>query len=99
MICHNCGQDSAYIDETSETYGEGDKLVVIEHIPVINCRNCSEEFFTAETTHALDELIDYLQLNPAARVYEQPVRVASFQGNPAATQVYNHPVTADSGGR
>ena len=78
--------------QTTEAYGEGDKLVVIEHIPVISCRNCGDEFFTAETMHRLDQLINYLQLNPASRANERTVKVASFQagGIPmlAATDIF-----------
>lgn len=77
MICSNCGKDSAYIHETTKAYGKGDRLVVIEDVPVERCHNCGVELLTLETMQRLDKLKAYLR-SDASRANERPVKVASF---------------------
>ncbi len=86
MICKNCGQEGAYIHKTTEAYGTGDRLVVIEDIPVISCRNCGVDLLSADTLDHLHMLMTYLRSNPASRANERSVKVASFQESPLAVQ-------------
>ncbi len=49
MICDICGKEDARIRRVSRSYGKGDNLLVIEHIPVVSCPHCGESYITAET--------------------------------------------------
>lgn len=84
MICKNCGREGAYIDETTMAYGSGDRLVVIENVPVISCDSCGVDLLDASTLDRLHELRSYLRSNPASCASERPVKVASFQESPVA---------------
>lgn len=86
MICSNCGKDAAYIRETTQAFGKGDKLVVIEGVPVERCHNCDTELLANDTAHKLDQLIQFLRANPASRANERTVKVACFQESPAPAQ-------------
>jgi YgiT-type zinc finger domain-containing protein len=54
--CEPCGQDSAHIRRVPQTLGKGDELIVVEHVPLVVCRNCGESYFTADTLHHLEHI-------------------------------------------
>ncbi len=56
MICDVCGQDGARTKRVSRSYGKGEDMVVIDHIPVIACPNCGESYMTADTMHEVQRL-------------------------------------------
>jgi len=37
MICDICGNNSGKICSVTRSYGSGEKLIIIENIPVVSC--------------------------------------------------------------
>ncbi len=74
LICDNCGESGAKIRYISKSYGKGDKLLVIENVPVVSCPHCGESYLTADTLHAIEKI--KRQRTQIAVV--RPVPVASF---------------------
>jgi len=56
MICRICGKEGAQLRHVTDTIGKGDKLLVIENVPIISCRNCGESYYTAKTLHEMEEI-------------------------------------------
>lgn len=56
MQCPNCGEDAARIRPRNVVYGHGDDLFVITGVPAISCRACGQEFYDAQTLHALEAI-------------------------------------------
>ena len=56
MICSNCGKDSAQRRNMTRTYGKGDDLLIIEDVPVMQCKSCGESYMTIETVRELEQL-------------------------------------------
>ncbi|MBI4789851.1 MAG: type II toxin-antitoxin system MqsA family antitoxin [Chloroflexi bacterium] len=42
--------------KATRSYGKGDKLYVIENVPIVACPNCGESYLTAETLHEIERL-------------------------------------------
>lgn len=61
MICDLCGKEGAKLRHITETYGKGQDLLMIEDIPMVNCPNCGESYFVAETLHEVEYLKQYRQ--------------------------------------
>ena len=74
IICDICGQAGARLRRVSETYGKGRNLLIIENVPMINCPNCGESYFTAETLHEIERIKTHRHNLAIAR----PVAVAAF---------------------
>jgi YgiT-type zinc finger domain-containing protein len=75
MKCAMCGEDTARIIYVTEGYGEGDDLLVIEHVPLVSCRSCGQSYYTAKTLHAVDRI----RKDRHAYATERPVAVAVFE--------------------
>ena len=74
LICVNCGKSGARIRRVSRSYGAGETLLVIEHVPVVSCPHCGESYLTARTLHEIERIQQQrLRLAPA-----RPVAVAEF---------------------
>jgi YgiT-type zinc finger domain-containing protein len=73
MLCSNCGKEGAEVKLVTRSFGKGEKLLLIEDVPIIHCPHCHERYLTAETLHALEEI---RRLRRGAR--ERKVEVASF---------------------
>jgi len=56
MNCDVCGQAGAKTRHVSRSYGKGEAMVVIDHIPVVVCPNCGESYMTADTMHEVQRL-------------------------------------------
>ena len=56
LTCDICGFESARIRHIPRSYGKGNKLLVIENVPVINCPNCGESYISAKTAKTIDLL-------------------------------------------
>ncbi len=74
MICDICGQEDARIRRVARSYGKGEKLLVIENVPVVSCPHCGESYLTAETLHELERI----KLHRRSFAIERPVAVAAF---------------------
>jgi YgiT-type zinc finger domain-containing protein len=56
MICDICGKEGARIRRVARSYGKGENLLVIEHVPVVSCPHCGESYLTAETLHEIERI-------------------------------------------
>jgi len=56
MICDHCGKNEARLRLRPECYRKGNELFIIEDVPIICCRNCGQDYLTAETVHKLDAI-------------------------------------------
>ena len=74
MICDSCGKGRARIRRVSRSYGKGDRLLVIENVPVVSCPHCGESYLTAETLHELERI----KLNRQNFASKRQVAVAEF---------------------
>lgn len=74
MVCDVCGHKGARIRRVSRSYRKGDKLLVIEKIPVISCPHCGESYLTAETLHEIERI----KLHRKSFAASRRVSVAEF---------------------
>lgn len=74
MVCDICGREGARIRRVARTYGKGEKLLVIENIPVVSYPHCGDSYMTAETLHEIERI----KLHRKTFAVERPVQVASF---------------------
>jgi YgiT-type zinc finger domain-containing protein len=74
MVCDICGKEGARIRRVARSYGKGERLLVIENVPVVSCPNCGESYLTAETLHEIERIKLHRQNFAVAR----PVAVANF---------------------
>ena len=74
MICDNCGKEDANIRRITRNYDKGDKLLVVENVPVVTCPHCGESYLTAETLHEIERI--KLHRNDFAK--KRSVAVANF---------------------
>jgi YgiT-type zinc finger domain-containing protein len=56
MICDNCGKNRAFERKMTHAYGKGEKLVLIEKIPVIDCPDCGEQVLTSATLKEIENI-------------------------------------------
>jgi YgiT-type zinc finger domain-containing protein len=73
-ICDNCGKPGARLGYVTRSYGAGEQLLVIEHVPIISCPSCGARYLTAQTLHALERIKRERQRLATTR----PVAVAEF---------------------
>lgn len=74
MVCDLCGKEGARIRRVARSYGKGERLLVIENVPVISCPHCGESYLTAETLHELERI----KLHRQEFAVERRVAVAEF---------------------
>ena len=78
MLCAYCHKDGARIILQTQSIGKGEKLLLIEDVPVIHCNNCGESYLTAETLKELEAL-----RHDVKSATKRPVNVAHFVVKPA----------------
>jgi YgiT-type zinc finger domain-containing protein len=74
MICDICGKEGARIRRVSRSYGKGENLLIIEHVPVVSCPHCGESYLTADTLHEIERI----KRDRQSYAVERPVSVAEF---------------------
>jgi YgiT-type zinc finger domain-containing protein len=74
VTCDLCGDKGAQLRHVTRSYGKGDRLLVIENIPVISCPRCGESYMTAETMHEIERI----KLHRKNLAIERPVSVARY---------------------
>lgn len=74
VTCDICGYQKARIRYVSRSYGSGEKLFVIEDVPVVSCPHCGESYLTAETLHEIERI----KLHRRSFAVQRPVPVAAF---------------------
>jgi len=56
QTCINCGKLSASDIRRNEWFGRGQKAVLIEDVPMVECYNCGIVYLTPETSRMIDEV-------------------------------------------
>jgi len=56
MKCDVCGKEGARTRRTTRSYGKGERLLVIEAVPIVSCPHCRENYLTADTLHEIERL-------------------------------------------
>ena len=56
MVCDCCGEAGVLLKHTTRSFGKGDRVVVIDGIPVHVCPHCGERYFTADTLREVERL-------------------------------------------
>ena len=72
--CVSCGEPEAIHRRLSRAYGSGRRLLVIENVPVVSCRNCGESYLTSETLHEIERI----KLHRRSLAKSRPVTTVSF---------------------
>ncbi len=73
-ICENCGTKESQIKHVTRSYGKGEKLLIIENVPVVVCQKCGESYLTAETLHKIARI----KLHRKSFAKARNVEVAEF---------------------
>lgn len=73
-ICPNCGVKAARLVKRPQILGRGAKMILVENVPVIACRNCGENYMTSETMHSLDKI----RLKKKTEMNERKISAAEF---------------------
>ena len=74
MTCDICGKKGVKIREVTRSFGKGEKILIIENIPVINCPHCGESYFTAETLYEIERI----KLHKQSLARKRPISVLAF---------------------
>ncbi|TGO02182.1 hypothetical protein PN36_29285 [Candidatus Thiomargarita nelsonii] len=74
MKCDLCNEEWVYTHLITRSYGKGEKLLVIENVPVMTCQHCGESYLTAETLHEIERI----KLHRQSFAITRPVAVAAF---------------------
>jgi YgiT-type zinc finger domain-containing protein len=74
MVCDICGKKGARARRVTRSYGSGDRLLVIENIPVVSCPQCGESYLTAETLLEIERV----KLHRQSFAEKRQVAVANF---------------------
>jgi YgiT-type zinc finger domain-containing protein len=56
MVCDICGKEGVRTRHVTRSYGKGEKLLIIENIPLVSCPHCGESYFAAETLHEIERI-------------------------------------------
>jgi len=68
------GRQGFRLRKIARTYGQGEKLLVVENVPVVSCPHCGESYLTAETLYHIEQIKQKRQ----QVAVERPVAVASY---------------------
>lgn len=60
--CIYCGNDFEEIIGVHKEYLDG-KCIVITNTPILFCKSCSEEYFSAEVSDRISEIINSININ------------------------------------
>lgn len=74
IVCDNCGVKAAHLVKRPQILGRGTKMILVDNVPVIACRNCGENYMKGETIHRLDKIRMKQKVEPQ----ERKVAVADF---------------------
>lgn len=71
--CYFCGGDTK-IKKINVDFRWGDKLLVVQKVPVEICRQCGERYYSAKVSRKMDEIVQKsLKEEKPKRVLEVPV--------------------------
>ncbi|MDP6526490.1 MAG: YgiT-type zinc finger protein [Kiritimatiellia bacterium] len=56
ITCDCCGKGGVMSKRITRCFGKGDRVVVIDGIPLCVCPHCGESYFTASTLQEIERL-------------------------------------------
>jgi YgiT-type zinc finger domain-containing protein len=56
LVCDVCGKEGAMLRRVTRSYGKGERLLVIENVPLVSCPHCGENYMTADTMHEIERI-------------------------------------------
>jgi len=56
ITCDCCGKTGVMRKRITRSFGKGDRVVVIDGIPLHVCPHCGESYFTADTLQEVERL-------------------------------------------
>lgn len=56
IVCDICGVKAARVVKRPQVLGRGSRMMLVESVPVIACKNCGESYMTSATMHKLDDI-------------------------------------------
>ena len=77
FVCENCGVKAARLIKRPQVLGRGTKMILVDNVPVITCKNCGENYMTSETMHRLDDI----RLKQKAQNIERKIAVLNLLEN------------------
>lgn len=55
-VCDICGVKSSRTVKRPQVLGRGARMMLVDNVPVIACKNCGESYMTSSTIHKLDDI-------------------------------------------
>lgn len=56
ITCDCCGESGVIEKHVTRSFGKGNRVVVIDSIPMLVCPHCGENYFTASTLQEIERL-------------------------------------------
>ncbi|MBI3402539.1 MAG: type II toxin-antitoxin system MqsA family antitoxin [Acidobacteria bacterium] len=73
--CGICGKTGLLTRRVTRSYGRGNRLLVIENVPILACPHCGESYVTADTLHEIEQI----KFHRRRMTTPRRVAVASFR--------------------
>ncbi len=74
IVCDICGVQSARVVKRPQVLGRGERMMLVDNVPVISCKNCGESYMTSDTMHKLDEI----RVKQKEKSIKRKIAVAEF---------------------
>lgn len=74
IICDICGVKAAREVKRPQVLGRGERMILVDNVPVIACKNCGESYMTSATMHKLDNI----RIKQKETVIKRKIAVAEF---------------------
>ncbi len=72
--CSFCGKHAARLYLKNHTFGQGSQMIVIENVPTYVCDNCHETYIDAQTSRAIDKVLEH----PERQTTRREISVATL---------------------
>lgn len=74
LVCDICAVKAARVVMRPQVLGRGVRMMLVDNVPVIACKNCGESYMTSTTMHKLDDI----RLRQKVKTTVREVAVAEF---------------------
>ena len=74
IVCDICGVKAARVVKRPQVLGRGERMMLVDNVPVIACKNCGESYMTSATMHKLDDI----RIKQKEKIAKRKVAVAEF---------------------
>jgi YgiT-type zinc finger domain-containing protein len=56
IFCDLCGKKGVKVRHVARSYGKGERVMVIDDVPLLDCPNCGKSYMTPETLQRLERI-------------------------------------------